>query len=86
MALYEVGDIVEYESFDRRPRLVKVTARYRHDVKNGQDEPCPPHTGCTVADRAGFDGVVVVDGTTVWGYDSQLTRVWRATAPLVRRG
>lgn len=80
MALYEVGDIVEYEPFGGSRRLVLVTARYDHDVKRGLNRA---DCSCRDAERPGFDGQVVgTPGDGVWGYDSQIRSVWRATAPI----
>lgn len=84
--LYEPGDIVEYEDFGGGRRLVLVTARYDHDVKQGLNKADCTSNGCTVSDRAGFDGQIVGrPGEGVWGYDRQLKAVWRQTAPLPER-
>ena len=59
---YEVGDIIEYRDFCGGLRKVQVSLR-DSDIKNG---------------RPGFDGEVVSGpnaGLSVWGYDSQITRV-----------
>ena len=61
---YEVGDIVRYRTFTGELRTVKVTAK-SGDIKNG---------------RPGFDGHihgVYEDFGTVWGYDSQIIRVFK---------
>lgn len=55
---YDLGDVVEYTSFDGRKRRTTVENR-DPDIKNG---------------RPGFDGILD-DGTMVWGYDSQITRI-----------
>lgn len=56
---YKVGSIIEYETFTGQVRRVKVTGK-DSDIKNG---------------RPGFDGVIQGNGMSVWGYDSQITRV-----------
>jgi hypothetical protein len=65
---YEVGSVIEYKAFGE-VRTVTVANRYT-DIKNG---------------RPGFDGRCYVrEGgigplyMSVWGYDSQITRVIRA--------
>jgi len=58
---YNVGDLVRYETFTGELRTVKVTAKLS-DIKNG---------------RPGFDGFIHKnEGETVWGYDSQIIRVF----------
>lgn len=61
---YDIGDIVRYRTFTGELRTVKVTAK-SDDIKNG---------------RSGFDGRihgVYEDFGTVWGYDSQIIRVFK---------
>lgn len=60
---YKVGDTVRYETFTGDLRTVKVTAKH-DEIKNG---------------RAGFDGVDInAKGpfANVWGYNSQILRVF----------
>ena len=63
---YEVGDVVEYETFGGRPRRVLVSYK-SHDIKNG--EP-------------GFDGTLIGPGSEpfgVWGYSRQIIAVHKTT-------
>ena len=69
---YKVGDTVRYETFTGELRTVRVTAKL-YDIKNG---------------RPGFDGVEVsssrhlrdlpdvAESLPVWGYNSQILRVF----------
>ena len=58
---YNVGDTVRYETFTGELRTVRITAKISQ-IKNGRD---------------GFDGYVAGDKNyTVWGYDSQIIRVY----------
>lgn len=62
---YSVGDIISYKTFMDNVRMVVVTEKHA-DIKNGQ---------------RGFDGHMVGDPTdTVWGYDRQITAVYRRAA------
>jgi len=63
---YDVGDIIEYNTFGGGSRRVAVTNR-EPDVKNG---------------RPGFDGIMSTpEGTvSVWGYDDQIVRVVKKEA------
>jgi hypothetical protein len=53
------GDIVTYIAFGGERRRVRVT-NVEEDIKNG---------------RPGFDGDVLGDTLSCWGYCSQITRV-----------
>ena len=58
---YKVGDTVRYETFTGDLRTVKVTEKL-DDIKNG---------------RAGFSGEdSSCPGMYVWGYNSQILRVF----------
>lgn len=61
---YEVGDVIEYQTFGGRPRRVLVT--HKADV-NGW----PGFDGICIE---GAD-----PGMTCWGYNDQITRVVRRT-------
>lgn len=59
---YKAGNLIEYAAFGGERRIVRVTVK-EPDIKNG---------------RPGFDGVVESTrgiGQSVWGYDSQITRI-----------
>ena len=57
---YKVGDTVRYETFTGELRTVKVTEKL-DDIKNG---------------RAGFCGSDNHGNLNVWGYNSQILRVY----------
>jgi hypothetical protein len=62
MARYEVGSVIEYETFGGGLRVVRVEV-VEANIKNG---------------LPGFDGTVVEGpdrGMSVWGYDDQIVRV-----------
>lgn len=63
MPEYEIGNIICYEAFGGTRRYVRVIGK-DSDIKNG---------------RAGFDGVTIDSGMSVWGYDSQIICVDRRT-------
>ena len=66
---YQVGDTIEYTTFDGSVRRVYVQSK-EDDIKNG---------------RAGFTGILAdagqfdaePDSFGVWGYDYQITKVLR---------
>lgn len=60
--MYDIGDTIEYSPFGGGVRVVLVDEK-DSDIKNG---------------RPGFGGTVAEGpdtGVSVWGYDSQITRV-----------
>ena len=59
---YDIGDVIRYRTFTGELRTVKVTDKL-DDIKN---------------DRPGFDGHIHGnEDETVWGYDSQIIRVFK---------
>ena len=66
---YQIGDTIEYTTFDGSVRRVLVQSK-EDDIKNG---------------RAGFTGILAdagqfdaePDSFGVWGYDYQITKVLR---------
>ena len=74
---YDVGDIVRYRTFTGDLRTVKVTDKL-DDIKNGR----PGFDGLEVSsnrskDRSSLFQQIVSADTRVWGYDSQIIRVFK---------
>ena len=77
---YEVGDIVRYETFTGDLRTVKVTDKL-DNIKNDR----PGFDGLEVSpnrskDRSSLSQQIVSADTRVWGYDSQIIRVFSVKA------
>ena len=77
---YDVGDTVRYETFTGDLRTVQITAKH-DDVKNGR----PGFDGLEVSSnrskqRSSLQQKIVSEDTRVWGYDSQIIRVFSAKA------
>lgn len=73
---YNVGDTVRYETFTGDLRVVQITAKHS-DVKNGR----PGFDGLEVSSnrskhRSSLRQQIVSEDTRVWGYDSQILRVF----------
>ena len=74
---YEVGDTVRYETFTGELRTVRVTDKL-DDIKNGR----PGFDGLEVSSsrskhRSSLQQQIVSEDTRVWGYDSQIIRVFK---------
>jgi len=66
---YEAGDVIEYRTFGGGPTR-RVLVEYREDnIKNGE----PGFSGTAIEGGADV-------GSSVWGYDDQITRVVRKGA------
>ena len=77
---YEVGDIVRYETFTGDLRVVQITSKHS-DIKNGR----PGFDGLEVSSnrskaRSTLLQQIVSEDTRVWGYDSQIIRVFSVKA------